>query len=244
MKNTLKLILQKLLGFPAYLFLFSRFKIATLRHDRQERDFFYFMSLLSEPIRILDIGANIGIMSCHLGRRFPEAEIIAFEPIPDNFRVLERILTFYKLRNVQPRQLALGEQAGKVKMVLPRQGKTRMQGLSHVRHESITEWNEGEDYEVNCVTLDGWIGSRRVDAIKLDVENFEYFVLSGGRQLLQRDHPLIYVELWENENRSKCFALLKEIGYNITVVEDGKLSAFDPERHRQQNFICVAETIR
>lgn len=241
MKNTLKLLLQKLLGFPTYLFLFARFKIATLRRDRHEKDFFFFMDCLYEPDCLLDVGANIGIMTCHMARRFPSATIIAFEPIPDNFRVLERVIASYRLKNVNPRQLALGDREGTVNMVLPRQGRTRMQGLSHVRHESITEWNDGEDYEVRCETLDQVIGERRVHAIKLDVENFEYFVLSGGRQLLERDHPPIYVELWDNENRSKCFALLDELGYQINVVENKTLRAFDPQRHRQQNFICLVK---
>ncbi len=41
-----------------------------------------------EPRVILDIGANIGAVSIGLSRRYPRAEIVAFEPLPDNFELL------------------------------------------------------------------------------------------------------------------------------------------------------------
>lgn len=42
MKNFTKYILQKLLGFRNYLFVFCLFKIKTLHSDKNEKDFLYF----------------------------------------------------------------------------------------------------------------------------------------------------------------------------------------------------------
>src|SRR5690606_25170698 len=103
---------------------------------------------------ILDIGANIGIMTYHLSTRFPQTKIHAFEPMPDNLDVLKRITQKYALKNVIVHPYALGETSGILKMILPHNGKTKMQGLSHVKHDSIKEWNEGEEFEVEAKTLD------------------------------------------------------------------------------------------
>ena len=54
-------------------------------------------------------------------------------------------------------------------------------------------------------TLNG--KDKKIGAIKMDVENFEYFVLEGGKELIKKHKPIIYTELWENQNREKCFQL-------------------------------------
>jgi len=42
-----------------------------------------------EPRIILDIGANIGTVTAALARRYPQARIFAFEPLPENFVLLK-----------------------------------------------------------------------------------------------------------------------------------------------------------
>ncbi len=190
---------------------------------------------------VLDIGANLGIMTVHLAKELPDCEIHAFEPMPDNRSVFKKIVQKFGLKNVTFHETALGENAGSVKMILPTKDGAKMQGLSHVKHESITEWNEGEECEVPMVTLDAIsenIG--RVQGIKMDVENFEYFVLKGGQQLIEKHHPIIYTELWDNQNRYKCFDILKSLGYKTNVAENNQLVPYNPEKHLTQNFIFTA----
>jgi len=71
----------------------------------------------------------------------------------------------------------------------------------------------------------------------MDIENFEYFALKGGEQLLKKNHPVVYLELWENANRTQCFDLLTSLGYSPFVNENNNLVAFDPLKHKKQNFI-------
>src|SRR5690606_15193197 len=97
MKNIIKFILQKLLGYKNYLYLFSKYKIRNLHKDKKEKDFFLFMSEIEEEGDILDIGANIGIMSYHLSKKFPSKKVYGIEPIPSNFEVLSKIKNKFKL---------------------------------------------------------------------------------------------------------------------------------------------------
>ena len=79
----------------------------------------------------------------------------------------------------------------------------------------------------------------RITAIKLDVENFEFFVLDGGRETIAKNRPIVYCELWENENRLKCFDLMQEYRYEVMMLQAGKLCPFDAELHKKQNFFFV-----
>jgi hypothetical protein len=85
-------------------------------------------------------------------------------------------------------------------------------------------------------TLDQLFPNTKVQAIKLDVENYEYFVLKGGENLILRNNPIIYVELWDNENRQKCFQFIQELGYQIYVLVEDALVAFIPTIHHHHNF--------
>lgn len=242
MKKFVQNILQKVLGFRRYLVLFSWFKIKTLHRDRKEGDFLFFLDMLSPDSNVLDIGANIGIMTVHLARRCSKGQVHAIEPIPENFATLQSIVKRFKLRNVHLHQFALGESPGELEMVMPRVQNVKMQGLSHVVHESIEDFNEGERYKVPVHTLDdlGEI-TASVQGIKIDVENFEYFVFKGGERMLREQGPIVYCELWDNENRAKCFELMQDCGYTIKVLENGQLEVFAPQQHQHQNFFFVRD---
>lgn len=220
---------------------FARYKIRTLEKDKKEKDFFAFLKSINSPGVILDVGANIGVMTYHLSKRFPERKIIAIEPMPSNFMVLKSICEKYQLNNVELVPLAVGESNKDIEMVLPVDKKVRMQGLAHVVHDSIGEWNEGELVKVSCDTLDNIAADEQVAAIKMDIENFEYYALLGGKELIQKFHPVIYLELWENENRTNCFQFLTELGYKIFVSENNQLILYDKNQKNKQNFIFIAE---
>ena len=229
-----------MLGFQNYLYVFALFKIRTLKSDVKERDFFHFLSLLKDGKGdVLDVGANVGIMTVHLAKKLPNTTVHAIEPLPDNLRVLKRVIGHFGLNRIRIHETAVGDTTGEVEMILPHQGKTKMQGLSHVKHESITEWNEGEEFKVPLQKLDDLINGQPVQGIKIDVENFEFYALSGGRRIIEANRPVIYAELWDNENRKNCLDLLTELNYKSHVIVDGQMIPFDPKKHDNQNFIFL-----
>ena len=232
----LKFILQKLLGYRRYLLIFAKFKVATLRIDGNEKDFFAFMKLLKQDGRpILDVGANIGIMTAHLSTTFPKSKIFAVEPMPDNSAVLKSVLS--KASNVVFHDVAVGNEKGSATMILPVNGATKMQGLSHIKTESITEWNEGAEVKVPLEKLDDLFGNENIQGVKMDVENFEYQALLGAEKIFTQNRPILYVELWDNENRKHCFELMSSWGYQAFVVDSKSLVPYNSEIHTQQNFI-------
>lgn len=240
MKKRIQKVLQSLLGFRRYLFVFALFKIRTLRRDQKEGDFMHFLSLLPSDAKVLDIGANIGIMTAWLARHCHSGLVHAIEPIPENFETLSRVCRHYTFTNVRLHQFALGDCEGQLEMVMPEVQAVKMQGLSHVVHESIPDFNDGRRYAVPQHTLDNLREMMDgVHAIKIDVENFEYYVFKGGENMLRRFKPIIYCELWDNENRARCFELLTGMGYRIMVLVQGGLEEFRIDQHRHQNFFFL-----
>lgn len=247
MKAFVKKVLQFLMGFQNYLFVFALFIIYTLRWNKKEGDFLYMLRLLPDEGIILDVGANIGIMTVHLARKFPRARICAFEPVPHNIRALKRIIRYYRFKNVSIFETALGNYNGTARMIMPIIHSVRMQGLSHViNNNDRQDYAEaGDVFATPIRSLDSYDSffapSAHITGIKIDVENFEYYVLDGARRLISAHKPVIYCELWKNEQRDKCIELLKELGYSMHVVQKNELQPFDPLRHDKENFFFIPD---
>jgi len=243
LKTVTKYILQKALGFDNYLYVFALFTYGRLRSNRDEKEFIYFLSTIPEDAVILDIGANIGVMTTALAKKAIKGKVISFEPMPENIRVVKKMINRFKLGNVTLLETALGDKPGNLTMVMPVMNKLKMQGLSHVKEEGATdEWNTGEEFTVPVQMLDDidlLKQQPKVDAIKIDVENYEYFVLKGGEQLLRQHMPVIYCELWNNDKRILCMDYLKGLGYKAKIFADGKLVDFT-NQHDELNFFFVA----
>lgn len=238
MKKKVQSLLQKILGFENYLYYFSRFKISFFKMDSYEAEFFEFMNLIQEG-DILDIGANIGITTVPLAKKSAYT-VHAFEPIPANGSALKRVVKHYGLNNVKVYEMALGEEPGELKLVVPVINNVRMQGLSHAYVEGQDdEWNTGDIYNIPMWKLDDIeaLWKQKIAAVKIDVENFEYYVLKGGKKLLQQNKPVIYCELWDNEMRPTVMSLLTEIGYRTKVFEGKNLVDFTNQAGT--NFIFI-----
>lgn len=214
-----------------------------LKKDKYEISFRQFMDLIKDGDSILDIGANIGITAVPMARAFPDKTLHAFEPIPENASALKRVIAHYKLKNVVLHEIALGEAPGELKLVLPVINGVKMQGLSHVYREGEdSEWNRGEIFSIPVKKLDDVDGLQRLKklaAIKIDVENFEYYVLKGGRELLTKHSPVIYCELWDNEMRQPVMDYLKELGYGVKIFVGDNLVDFTGQT--ENNFIFIKD---
>lgn len=244
LKNLIKYVLQKLLGLKTYLFLFSLFMIRKLRWDKREGAFLVFLKLINNSGNIVDIGANIGVMTYHFAKKLPNTTIHSFEPDPINFNILSRIKRTFGLNNAILYNHALGNRNGQIPMIMPRSGGVYLHGLSHVVKGKDAE--KGITYNVEIKRLDDIDNFLQipVSAIKLDVENSEYEVLLGAEKLISKNRPLIYCELWPGENRQKCFEFMQRNNYSAYVWNRNELVLFDQRSQHQNFFFIPAEQIK
>ena len=165
---------------------------------------------------MLDIGANIGITVAYARRKRPDLQILAFEPLPFNVTAAKRLWRLLRIRDVDFREVALGDSAGIAEMVMPTVTQMRASGQSYVVHDGFDYspiLNEGGERFTVPLTMIDSLELPRVSGVKLDVENFEAHVLRGATDLLKRDHPIIYCELWDTPNRQEVMSLLGSLGY-------------------------------
>lgn len=224
-KEIAQLALIKTLGFKNYLLFVSMIRIWTLSLLKYEKDFLYFTKMIPPKCTILDIGANIGVTTYFLARANPSCTVHSFEPIPDNLSNLSRIVSHYKLDSVTIHDCGLGETSGLVQMIMPVINGVRRHALCQV-DDGSSQYKEGVRFTVSIKRLDEVAElkeSSDVKAIKIDVENFEHAVFIGGLELIRRNRPIIFCELWDTENKVKIFNLFHKMGYRINILDDGKL---------------------
>ncbi len=248
MKTFIKFHLQNLLGFDKYLFIFSVFKIIAINVARSEKQFLQFINLLPNDGILLDIGANIGITSVAAARLRPNIDIFSIEPMPDNIRALRKVVAFFRIKSIKIYQVALGDKNGVVKMVMPTHENVRCQGLSHVIKDQSVQHESGNVFDVQIQQLDDFDPvqnvTKKIVALKIDVENYEYFVIKGGLQIIQKHRPLLYIELWDNENRVLCMNQMLGIQYTAYFFRDSKLIKFDQNQNSGINFCFLPNEIK
>jgi len=241
MKALIKKILHTIFGYENYLFVFSIYTVYRLRLNRHEREYAHFLKMVPDEGAILDIGANVGAMTSAMATSHPNATIYAFEPIPSNMQVLKRVLQYFKLKNVKVFEIAVGETSGVLDMVLPIMNGVKMHGMCHeVKKNDNSEWNRGINFQVPLKNLDAIAELQsisKITAIKIDVENFEYYVFRGGKELLLKHKPIIYCELWTNELRDVCLEYMRGLGYEVNVFVNGTLVPFTTQN--DTNFFLV-----
>lgn len=77
----------------------------------------YGFSVPKEPSFIIDAGANIGLASIFLARKYPQARIFALEPEQENFKLLKKNISNYP--NITAIQKALWKDTGTLLLVDP-----------------------------------------------------------------------------------------------------------------------------
>jgi FkbM family methyltransferase len=241
MKSRLKASVQRLLGFDNYLLLHGLFAFVTMRFRPSEGAVRHFVERLPKHATILDIGANEGHMSLLFARRAKLGKVIAFEPIPENFKAAQRLFRLARVRNVWLYALGLGECDSTLEMFMPTDASGgRLGGVSYVVDPNHRPTAAGVSYAVPIRRLDTWPELKEtVHAIKIDVEDHERYVFRGAKAVIERDRPLIYAELFSPENKDECFAFLMALGYRAFVSVGADLVAYDPARHGHVNFLFL-----
>lgn len=127
-----------------------------------------------DPNVIVDAGANIGLSSVWFARRHPEATIIAIEPDPENFALLEHNVAPYP--NIRCVRAALWSSVGEVNLVDPGIGSW---GFRVGQSDDAAPTDGHGVPAIDVPALLDRFGLDRIDLFKIDIE--------GGERELFRD---------------------------------------------------------
>lgn len=246
MKKSVKTLVQKAListlGFSRYLYFVSYIRIRSFSRNKKQKDFSYFVSMIPDGGVILDIGANIGVITWYLAKEKKTSQIHSFEPIPHNFQNLKKVVKKYHLKNVTTHNIGLGEKSNTLEMIMPEIKGVKRHALCQVYDENSI-YHEGDRFKISIENLDGLKVLKnayvQIKAIKIDVEDYEYAVFMGGLELIKKHRPIIFCEFWESENKYKIIELFKKLNYEVKIYSNNNLTDFEKIKPEKGNFFLI-----
>jgi FkbM family methyltransferase len=190
---------------------------------------------------VVDIGAHTGVFSVIAARKASKGRVIAVEPDPKNFQVLQRNLQLNNLENVVPVQAAVW-----------RDGRCRLTQIGDYNNNStlhpdalvaegagaggrrvrLSEWMDrhhlaNQSVSVQSVSLLSLIRRyrlKRIDLLKIDCEGSEYDILWNAPASALNRMRRIAMECHtfrgrRTPGRMACF--LRKAGFDVRVQSDG-----------------------
>lgn len=194
---------------------------------------------------IMDIGANLGFYTCLFAKKVgPGGRVIAFEPTPQTFETLQTNVALNGFNDrIERYCCALSNETGMASM------NTFSESSGGVYNSlGVKTPMDGSQptavIQVQTNTLDNLFSDTEFPIglfLKIDVEGFEYQVLSGGAKLLKQTSNVgMMVELYE-PTANQCGSstldtldLLDSFGFSAFYMTNRKtLTPFDPSGRKR-----------
>jgi FkbM family methyltransferase len=160
--------------------------------------------IFSENPIIIDIGANVGIVSFYFAKKYPTAKIYAYEPHPINFKNLLNGIEINKFTNIYPFNLAVLSKSNEIVNIHLHENNTSA--------SSIFRFYPTDPYEqVKTISLNDIIKNNNIpyiDFLKIDCEGAEFDIIENTDIFYNNTTPIYnifiefhkFMELKENKN--------------------------------------------
>jgi FkbM family methyltransferase len=185
----------------------------------------------------LDIGALYGLFSLLFSSQNNRTSF-AFEPMGENYSLLTEHCRLNPALKVEPKNIALGEQNNQIRMA-------RVAGHLVACTSRIPQ-EDNEIVNVETMTADDFCATSNItpDAVKIDVEGYELFVLRGAQKILSDPSMVVFLEIHpeliahHGHSVQDIFKFLQTLGFYIyhkklrKPVEDDFIPTLD-------NYGCI-----
>ena len=175
---------------------------------------------------ILDCGAHIGITVLYFKQLFPGAKIVAFEPDPIIFKVLEKNVDQNNLKNVKLVNTALSDKEGEETLFVNRTQDILSWGNAIVKNLWYNSF-EFKTIEVPSLKLSSFIAQQKVDLIKLNIEGAEGKVLKEIKNKLSQVNEIVMEFHGNSGNNSNniedILSILEKTPFSYIIKQNYKL---------------------
>lgn len=161
---------------------------------------------------VVDIGAGIGDFSVQAARLSGDGAVIALEPFPASFRLLQQNLAANGVANVTALSVSCGREMGIIALA-PVRGDA-LQVTSNASRQ------EGTSIDSPCITLAeamSHIPSGFCHLLKLDCEGDEFPILLGAEDALFEKIERIVLEYhdWPPYHHQTLLSRFEKLGYTV-----------------------------
>ena len=162
---------------------------------------------------IQSVGGNVVHAGAGFGDFLPALKdcnrVFVFEPNPLMHKCTLQTILLNNLTNVSLYKQALGE----------RNCKSSLKNIDESGLEMGPRSEIGEGIRIDMIKLDNFL-VEKIDLIHLDLEGYEFEALKGAKELIERDKPIIVLEIdskavdYNNFMRSINYEPYKQLIYN------------------------------
>ena len=154
----------------------------------------------------IDVGANIGLYTCVLGRAGAARKLLAFEPDGKNFARLSENLARNGLSGVTTaRPVAVGATRGTASLI---PGTPENSGLPKLGSDGVVS--------VDVIALDEELDIKNnIICIKIDVEGYEREVLAGAVNLFRSNGGYAQIECHGDKHAVEIAEIMNSYGWQF-----------------------------
>ena len=169
---------------------------------------------------IIDAGANDGVEACVYAERQPHRIVHAVEPLLNNTFHISRLAEYVAASNLQILRAGLGNETRRVSLSSSRRMVRVSDFATHAKASTATE--TFQVYRIDDLFSKQW-SNQTLGFLHLDVEGIELDVIRGGMQTIQRDLPVLTVEVFVHNRANTTYDLLAALArlrYRTFIVEE------------------------
>jgi FkbM family methyltransferase len=133
--------------------------------------------IFTENPFIIDIGANVGIVSFYFAKKFPNSKIFSYEPHPVNYENLIRGIEYNKFNNIYPFNLAVTGQSNMTVKIHLHENNTSASSVFRFLPED--PFTEVKTISVDDIVLNNNLSY--IDLLKIDCEGSEFEIIENSK---------------------------------------------------------------
>lgn len=178
---------------------------------------------------IIDAGANIGLSVLYFKKMYPGSKIIAIEPMPGNYKLLDMNVFENNLSDVFTYQYAISNKTNDIE--LHTDDENNWHSTASVVEGNWTGTQNTIPITVKTKPLSYFIDQALtkfnvpyIDLLKMDIEGAEQAVLTQGKKQLKEKVKFINCEFHPHaqQNIQKMVKTLEELRFKVTLFRKGK----------------------
>lgn len=173
-----------------------------------------FLPLARQARGVIDIGANTGLFALLAARANPRCRVLAFEPVPFIFDMLQKNIALNGLTNVETIPAAASDRTGETTFFV----SYTSVGVPTDSSACAGFRANVQEIRVATTTLDDFMqrpGLPPIDVVKIDAEAAEATVIRGAQETLKQHRPFVICEVLENVDHGFVQTTFETLGYQF-----------------------------
>jgi FkbM family methyltransferase len=189
----------------------------------------------NKKIFFLDCGANYGFYSLYAASLSKNNKILSYEASPNTIEDLENNVKLNNFNNICYKNLAISDVAGK-EVVFSESFNDWESSIAHY------DYKNKKNLKVKTTTINFELENEDIKdyilVIKLDIEGNEFSAIQGGKKIIDKNNPLIIIELSKYNFNNKYF----NFNFFKNFLEDKKYSVYN-NKLIKVNFLDLVKNI-